>query len=80
MQVTRDTILDMIRARADEQGALERAEQVLPESFDTSDYLGELEKLGINPDDLQSEGFGAFLDVEGTDGRREDPEDGAAAP
>ena len=52
MQVTRETILDMIRARADEQGALERAEQVLPESFDTNDYLGELEKLGIRREDL----------------------------
>jgi hypothetical protein len=57
MQVTRETILDMIRARADDEGALERAEQVLPESFDTNDYLGELEKLGIRREDVEAPGL-----------------------
>ena len=57
MQVNRETILEMIRARADEEGALEQAEQVLPESFDTNDYLGELEKLGIRREDVEVPGL-----------------------
>ncbi len=67
MQVTRETILDMIRARADDAGALEQAES-LPDSFDTNDHIGELEKLGINAADLQSEGAGSF----GQAGRADD--------
>ena len=75
MQVTRETILDMIRARADEEGALEQAQQVLPESFDTDDYLGELEKLGINPADLQTEGFGSFGQAGRADDQDEEPDE-----
>jgi hypothetical protein len=30
---------------------------VLPESFDTNDYLGELEKLGIRREDLDVPGL-----------------------
>lgn len=57
MQVNRETILEMIRARADDEDALERAQQVLPESFDTKDYVGELEKLGIRPEDVDVPGL-----------------------
>lgn len=57
MQVDRETILEMIRARADGQDALERAEQALPESFDTHEYAGELEKLGIRPEDVEAPGL-----------------------
>jgi hypothetical protein len=71
MQVTRETILDMIRARADNAGALEQA-QSLPESFDTNDHLGELKKLGISPDDLQTEGLGSLGQASQPDDRADD--------
>jgi hypothetical protein len=74
MQVTRETILDMIRARADSAGALEQA-QSLPESFDTNDHLGELKKLGISPDDLQTEGLGSIGQASRADDRAEEPAD-----
>ena len=78
MQVTRETILDMIRARADSAGALEQA-QSLPESFDTNDHLGELKKLGISPDDLQTEGLGSIGQARpgGRPGREEPAEEPA---
>jgi hypothetical protein len=75
MHVTRETILDMIRARADEEGALERAREVLPESFDTEDHLGELEKLGINPADLQTEGAGSFGQAGRADDQGQEPDE-----
>ena len=78
MHVTRETILDMIRARADEEGALERAQQVLPESFDTDDLLGELEKLGINPADLQTEGAGSFGQAGRADDQGQEPDEAPA--
>jgi hypothetical protein len=78
MHVTRETILDMIRARADEGGALERALQVLPESFDTDDHLGELEKLGINPADLQTEGAGSFGQAGRADDQGQEPDEAPA--
>lgn len=78
MHVTRETILDMIRARADEEGALERAQQVLPESFDTDDHLGELEKLGINPADLQTEGAGSFGQAGRADDQGQEPDEAPA--
>lgn len=68
MQVERETILEMIRARADGDEAARRAEQELPETFDTDDHLGQLEQLGINPEDLQTEGAGSF----GQAGRADD--------
>ena len=55
MQVEKQTILEMIRVRADGDAALARAQEVLPERFDTDDYLGELEKLGLSPEDLGSD-------------------------
>jgi hypothetical protein len=79
MHVTRETILDMIRARADEEAALERAREVLPESFDTDDHLGELEKLGINPADLQTEGAGSFGQAGRADDQALEPDEGAGA-
>ena len=78
MQVTRETILDMIRARADEEEALERAQQALPESFETNDYLGELQKLGINPEDLQAEGLGSVAQAASADDQRQEPDEGPA--
>ena len=74
MLVTRETILDMIRARADDAGALEQA-QSLPDSFDTNDHLGELEKLGINAADLQTEGAGSFGQAGRADDQGAEPEE-----
>ena len=80
MQVTRETILDMIRARADEEAALEQAQQVLPDSFETNDYLGELQKLGINPADLQAEGSGSVAQAGSADDQRQEPDAGPEGP
>jgi hypothetical protein len=57
MQVNRDTVLEMIRMRGDDEGALARAQEALPDQFDSREYAGELEKLGIRPEDLEAGGL-----------------------
>lgn len=57
MQFSRETILEMIRMRGDDEGALERAKESLPEKFEAHEYAGELEKLGIRPEDLEAGGL-----------------------
>ena len=57
MQFRRETILEMIRMRGDDEGALERANESLPEEFEAHEYAGELEKLGIRPEDLEAGGL-----------------------
>ena len=57
MQFSRETILEMIRMRGDDEGALERATESLPEEFEAHEYAGELEKLGIRPEDLEAGGL-----------------------
>jgi hypothetical protein len=57
MQFSRETILEMIRMRGDDEGALERAKESLPEEFEAHEYAGELEKLGIRPEDLEAGGL-----------------------
>jgi hypothetical protein len=51
VQIDKDTVLNMLRERGDEEQA-KRAEQQLPDQIDTDRDAGLLERFGIDPGDL----------------------------
>jgi hypothetical protein len=51
MQIPKEQILDLLRERgADDK--VQQASQELPDQVDSEQHRDQLEKLGINPDDL----------------------------
>lgn len=57
MHISKQVMLDYIGVRHDED-AVARAERELPDQIDTHADAGLLEKLGVDPDDFEAEGFG----------------------
>jgi hypothetical protein len=51
MQIPKEKILDLLRERGADDKVQQAAEQ-LPEQVDPEQHREQLEKLGINPDDL----------------------------
>ena len=51
MQIDKQTILDLLRQRGDNEQA-QQAEQELPDQVDTDQHAGMLQKFGLNPQDL----------------------------
>ncbi len=51
MQIPKEQIIDFLRERGDSDKA-GRAQQDLPEQVDTERDRGQLEQLGVNPQDL----------------------------
>jgi hypothetical protein len=51
MEIPKDKIIEMLRERgADDK--VQQAEQELPDQVDPEKHRDQLEKLGLNPDDL----------------------------
>jgi hypothetical protein len=51
MEIPKDKIIEMLRERgADDK--VQQAEQELPDQVDPEQHRDQLEKLGLNPDDL----------------------------
>ncbi|MDQ3858431.1 MAG: hypothetical protein M3327_08305 [Actinomycetota bacterium] len=63
MQIDKQTVLDLLRERGQEDQARE-AEQELPDQVDTDRDAGLLERFGINPSDLLSR-FAGGRDIPG---------------
>ncbi len=57
MQLDKDTVLDLLRERGQED-QVQQAEQELPDQVDTDRDAGLLERFGINPSDLLSRAAG----------------------
>jgi len=53
MQIDKQTIVDQLRQRGDQDKA-DQAEQQLPDQVDHEQHAGVLENLGINPKELLS--------------------------
>ena len=51
MKMGKDTILDLLRSRGDQDKA-DQAERELPDEVDEDQHTGLLEKFGVNPKDL----------------------------
>jgi len=51
MQIDKQQIIELLKSRGDQQQA-EQAEQQLPAQVDTDQHADQLNKLGINPQDL----------------------------
>ncbi len=51
MQISKDTIIEMIRSRGEPQNA-DQAQAELPEQVDTENDKGLLDKFGIDPQQL----------------------------
>ncbi len=51
MQIDKQQIIELLKSRGDQQQA-EQAEQQLPAQVDTDQHPDQLNKLGINPQDL----------------------------
>ena len=51
MQVDKDTILNLLRARGEHEKAAE-ADQELPDKVDASEHAGLLDRFGVNPQEL----------------------------
>jgi hypothetical protein len=65
MNIDKNTILELLRSRGDDQQAAQ-ADQELPDQVDTDEHAGLLEKFGINPAELIAklgggEGLGGLL-------------------
>jgi hypothetical protein len=53
MQIDKDTIIEFLRQRGDDQTA-DRADQELPDQVDTDQHAGLLERFGLDPAELMS--------------------------
>jgi hypothetical protein len=53
MQIPKDKILELLRSRGENDKA-SQADSELPDQVDTEQHSGQLEKLGIDPQDLLS--------------------------
>jgi hypothetical protein len=53
MQLDKNTIIDFLRQRGDDQNA-DRADQELPDQVDTEQDAGLLERFGLDPAELMS--------------------------
>jgi hypothetical protein len=51
MQIPKEKILELLREKGAED-KIQQAEQELPDQVDPEQHRDQLEKLGINPDDL----------------------------
>jgi hypothetical protein len=51
MQIDKNTLMELLRSRGDQQKA-GQAEQELPDTVDTEQHAGLLDKFGIDPQDL----------------------------
>ena len=51
MEIPKEKILDLLREKGAED-KVQQAEQELPDQVDPEQHRDQLEKLGINPDDL----------------------------
>lgn len=51
MEIPKDKIIEMLRERGAED-KIQQAEQELPDQVDPEKHRDQLEKLGLNPDDL----------------------------
>ena len=51
MEIPKDKILELLRERGDQDKA-EQADQELPDQVDPEQHRDQLEKLGIDPQDL----------------------------
>jgi hypothetical protein len=51
MQIDKQQIIDLLKSRGDNDRATQ-AESELPDTVDTDQHAGLLEKLGINPQEL----------------------------
>lgn len=51
MQIPKDAVVNFLRSKGQE-GLAEQAEQQLPDQVDPQQHRDQLEKVGINPDDL----------------------------
>ena len=63
MQIDKQTVLDLLRERGQEDQARE-AEQELPDQVDTDRDAGLLARFGVNPSDLMSK-FPGGRDIPG---------------
>jgi hypothetical protein len=61
MEIPKEKILELIRQRGDE-GQAAQADQELPDQVDPEQHSGQLEKFGINPQELLSGGVGGIGD------------------
>lgn len=51
MQIDKSQIIDMLKSQGDQDKA-KQADSELPEQVDTDQHQSQLQKLGINPQDL----------------------------
>jgi hypothetical protein len=54
MQIDKDTIIEFLRQRGDNQRA-DQADQELPDQVDTDQHAGLLERFGLDPAELVSQ-------------------------
>jgi hypothetical protein len=53
MQIDKNTIIEFLRQRGDDQRA-DQADQELPDQVDTDQHAGLLERFGLDPAELMS--------------------------
>lgn len=51
MQIDKDTIIELLRERGDDQNA-DQAAQELPDQVDTDQHAGLLDRFGLDPNEL----------------------------
>jgi hypothetical protein len=60
MQFDKSQVLDLLRSQGD-QGKAQQADEQLPDTVDTEQHAGLLEKLGLSPQELISKLAGGGL-------------------